>query len=56
MATDPMLVTTDPHRVQLVRRVREDLRLQAMEFSMATVERILDAYDRRRMQVRYMVA
>ena len=47
MSERTVLVTTDRHRYALIEHVRDDLREQAIEVGLGTLEQILDVYDRR---------
>lgn len=46
--TATVLVTTDRDRKNLLRLVQRDLRFQAIEISLGTLEQIADTYDERR--------
>jgi hypothetical protein len=46
------VVTRDVERARMIRRVQEDLRKQAVAFSLTVIEQVLDAYDRRRSKQR----
>lgn len=41
------MVTTNPDRVRMITRIKEDLRKKALQISPDTIETILDAYDKR---------